>query len=107
AARRPASRPWYSATLLVVVASAAACSASTSPVSASRTTAPYPAGPGLPREPPSASTTNRRPAPPAPRWPALTRSPRRRSRDSTLVRSHARSQAGLGRAHQDPAALLA
>ena len=34
--------------------------ARTSPVSGSRTTAPYAACPGLPREPPSASTTNRR-----------------------------------------------
>lgn len=30
------------------------------PVAASLTTAPYPAGPGLPRDPPSASTTNSR-----------------------------------------------
>jgi len=40
AARRPAIRPWYSATLFVVVPSAAYRSSSTSPVAASRTTAP-------------------------------------------------------------------
>src|SRR5437588_3084992 len=56
AARRPATSPWYSATLLVARPSPPRRSASTSPVSASITTAPNPAGPGLPREPPSAST---------------------------------------------------
>jgi hypothetical protein len=60
AARSPAIRPLYSATLLVAVPMYSATSASGSPVTASRTTAPYPAGPGLPREPPSASTMKRR-----------------------------------------------
>ncbi len=60
AARRPASRPRYSATLLVATPMYSAASARVSPVAASLTTAPYPAGPGLPRDPPSASTTNSR-----------------------------------------------
>jgi len=55
--------PWYSATLLLARPMPAATSASTSPLAASLTTAPYPAGPGLPRDPPSASTTTRRPTP--------------------------------------------
>ena len=61
AASSPAIKPRYSATLFVVMPSVCATSASTSPVAASRTTAPYAAGPGLPRAPPSASTTSRRP----------------------------------------------
>jgi hypothetical protein len=40
AAVNPAIRPWYSATLLVAVPSDSERSASTSPVSGSRTTAP-------------------------------------------------------------------
>src|SRR5262249_58484264 len=52
-----AIRPRSSEPLLVLRPSAPRRSTSTAPVAASRTTAPYPAGPGLPREPPSASTT--------------------------------------------------
>src|SRR4051794_19531249 len=59
AASRPAISPRYSATLLVAVPIDSERSATTTP--SERTSAPYPAGPGLPREPPSASTT-RRPA---------------------------------------------
>ena len=55
----PAISPRYSATLLVASPMYSARSASTSPVSASSSTAPYAAGPGLPREPPSASMTGR------------------------------------------------
>ena len=51
----PAIRPEYSATLLVATPIAVPSSAMTSPVAASFSTAPYAAGPGLPREPPSAS----------------------------------------------------
>src|SRR4051812_43966261 len=57
---RPAIRPRYSATLLLAIPMAVPSSARTRPVSASLTSAPYAAGPGLPREPPSASTTTRR-----------------------------------------------
>src|SRR5579875_1665178 len=81
-ARRPAIRPEYSATLLVATPSDSDSSARTSPVAASRTRAPYPAGPGFPRDPPSASTISVRiPVPP--------------------------SQARFGRADQNPPALLA
>ena len=52
---RPAIRPLYSATLLLATPMVVPSSASTRPVSASLTSAPYAAGPGLPREPPSAS----------------------------------------------------
>ncbi len=52
----PAIRPRYSATLLVATPMADLLSASTVPRSAENTTAPKPAGPGLPREPPSASS---------------------------------------------------
>ena len=55
AIRSPAIRPEYSATLLVATPIVVPSSASTSPVLASLSTAPYAAGPGLPREPPSAS----------------------------------------------------
>src|SRR5689334_22768253 len=86
-------RPWYSATLLVVAPIPSARSASTSPDLASSTTAPYPAGPGLPREPPSASMMTSR----------LTGPPRcRRTPPSRTL-----SQAGLRRADQDGAALVA
>ena len=51
AIRSPAIRPEYSATLLVATPIVVPSSASTSPVSASLSTAPYAAGPGLPREP--------------------------------------------------------
>jgi hypothetical protein len=57
---RPAISPEYSATLLVASPSVLPSSASTSPVSASFRSAPYAAGPGLPRDPPSASTITRR-----------------------------------------------
>ena len=53
----PAISPEYSATLLVAIPIVAPSSAITSPVSASLSTAPYAAGPGLPRDPPSASIT--------------------------------------------------
>jgi hypothetical protein len=56
AARSPSISPVYSATLFVVMPSDAYRSSRISPVAASRTTAPYPAGPGFPRDPPSAST---------------------------------------------------
>ena len=56
ASSRPAISPRYSATLLVAVPIVSPISAITSPVSASLSRAPYAAGPGLPREPPSAST---------------------------------------------------
>ncbi len=59
AARSPATRPEYSATLLLTMPRYSARSASTRPLAGSRTSAPYPAGPGFPREPPSASTTSR------------------------------------------------
>ena len=52
----PAIRPEYSATLLVATPIVVPSSAITSPVAASFSNAPYAAGPGLPREPPSAST---------------------------------------------------
>src|SRR3954447_17248270 len=91
AACSPATRPPYSATLLVARPTDSARSASTRPLSASRTSAPYPAGPGLPRDPPSASTMSRR----------LT--PRPQAPEARLWRS----QAGLGGADQDPAAVLA
>src|SRR3954468_7679179 len=83
AACSPATRPPYSATLLVARPTDAARSASTRMVSESRTSAPEPAGPGLPREPPSASTISRR------------------------VTARLRSQARLGAAHENPAAVLA
>src|SRR4051794_33208141 len=91
AACRPATRPPYSATLLVARPTDSARSARTRPVWASRTSAPYPAGPGLPRDPPSASTMSRRLTPRlrGQKWPFLP------------------SQAGLGGADQDPAAVLA
>src|SRR3954447_6832591 len=57
---RPAIRPRYSATLLLATPIVVPSSASTRPVSSSLTSAPYAAGPGLPREPPSASMTTRR-----------------------------------------------
>ncbi len=53
----PAIRPEYSATLLLATPMVVPSSAMTSPVTASFSTAPYAAGPGLPREPPSASMT--------------------------------------------------
>src|SRR5690606_13137600 len=59
AAWSPAISPPYSATLFVARPIAADRSSSTSPVVADRTTTPHPAGPGLPRAPPSASTTTR------------------------------------------------
>ena len=55
----PAISPLYSATLLLATPMVVPSSASTRPVSASLTSAPYAAGPGLPREPPSASMTTR------------------------------------------------
>ena len=60
AKRRPAIRPLYSATLLLATPIVLPSSAITSPVSASLRTAPYAAGPGFPREPPSASMTTAR-----------------------------------------------
>ena len=57
ASSKPAIRPRYSATLLVARPMACLLSASTVERSALHTTAPYPAGPGLPRDPPSASMT--------------------------------------------------
>src|SRR4051812_18775516 len=80
----PAIRPRYSATLLLAIPIVVPSSARTRPVWASLTSAPYAAGPGLPREPPSASTTTRRTA--------------------SLIDP---SQAALGGADQDPAALVA
>ena len=59
ASRSPAISPEYSATLLLATPIVVPSSAITSPVSASLSTAPYAAGPGLPREPPSASMTTR------------------------------------------------
>src|SRR5690625_1296168 len=56
AARSPAINPRYSATLLVAMPKYSARSAKIVPVRASLTIAPKPAGPGFPREPPSAST---------------------------------------------------
>ena len=52
--------PRYSATLFVAVPMKPATSVRTTPVTASRTTAPNAAGPGLPRDPPSASTMSDR-----------------------------------------------
>ena len=60
ASRRPPISPLYSATLLVATPIVDPSSAITSPVSASFSTAPYAAGPGLPREPPSASISTLR-----------------------------------------------
>src|SRR5450756_2405437 len=60
AARSPSISPVYSATLFETTPRYPARSARTAPVVGSRTSAPYPAGPGLPREPPSVSTTSRR-----------------------------------------------
>src|SRR5665647_3626386 len=60
AARSPSISPVYSATLFETTPRYPARSASTAPVEGSRTRAPYPAGPGLPRDPPSVSTTSRR-----------------------------------------------
>ena len=57
---RPAIRPRYSATLLLAVPIVVPSSARTRPLSASLTSAPYAAGPGLPRDAPSASMTTRR-----------------------------------------------
>src|SRR4051812_11965873 len=56
ARRRPAISPRYSATLLLATPIVVPSSASTTPVWASLSTAPYAAGPGFPRDPPSAST---------------------------------------------------
>src|SRR3977135_2242862 len=56
ASSSPAISPRYSATLLVARPIACLLSASTAPWSVDQTTVPYPAGPGLPRDPPSAST---------------------------------------------------
>src|SRR4051795_6400193 len=100
AACKPATSPPYSATLLVARPTDSARSASTRPLSASRTSAPYPAGPGLPRDPPSASTMSRRltPRPQAPKSRSWRQAPKSRSW---------RSQAGLGGADEDPAAVLA
>src|SRR5215212_9115356 len=80
----PAIRPRYSATLLLAIPIVVPSSARTRPVWASLTSAPYAAGPGLPREPPSASTTTRRTA--------------------SLIDP---SQAAFGGTEQDPAALVA
>ena len=63
AIRSPAISPEYSATLLVATPIVVPSSAITAPVSASLSTAPYADGPGLPREPPSASITTERGAP--------------------------------------------
>src|SRR5215471_5305905 len=79
AASRPAISPEYSATLLVARPMLLLSSASTSRVAASRTTAPYPAGPGFPREPPSASMRSRRVTSSA-RW----RAPERGGADRVL-----------------------
>src|SRR4051794_15343006 len=91
AACSPATSPPYSATLLVARPTDSARSASTRPVSASRTSAPYPAGPGLPRDPPSASTMKRRLTPRSlgQKWPFPP------------------SQSGVRGADEDPAAVLA
>ena len=59
AIRSPAISPEYSATLLVATPIVVPSSAMTAPVSASLRTAPYAAGPGLPRDPPSASMRTR------------------------------------------------
>ena len=56
ARRSPAITPRYSATLLVAQPIPSATSARTSPAGVA-TTAPYPAGPGLPLAPPSVHTT--------------------------------------------------
>ena len=64
AASSPTISPVYSATLLLAIPRGAARRARTAPVCGSRTRAPYPATPGLPRDPPSASTTRRRYAAP-------------------------------------------
>src|SRR5690606_26424607 len=56
AARSPSISPVYSATLLVVTPWPPLRAATTRSPSASRSTAPYPAGPGCPRDPRSAST---------------------------------------------------
>src|SRR6478672_7180933 len=79
--------PEYSATLLLATPIVVPSSAITLPVSASLSTAPYAAGPGLPREPPSTSMRTAR-------W------------VTADIRS-LRSQARLGGAHQDPRTLLA
>src|ERR1035437_1556570 len=84
AARSPSISPVYSATVFETTPRSPARSASTAPVVGSRTSAPYAAGPGLPRDPPSVSTTSRR---------------------SLIVTR--RSQPGVLEADQDPAALLA
>src|SRR5918994_2702549 len=49
---KTAIKPWYSATLLVAIPSEPCCSDNTVPAS-STMCAPQPAGPGLPRAPPS------------------------------------------------------
>ena len=54
----PASKPLYSATLFVATPMTSKSSATIFPFSV--TTAPYPAGPGFPREPPSAVSLNER-----------------------------------------------
>src|SRR5450756_2304808 len=84
AARSPSISPVYSATLFETTPRYPARSARTAPVVGSRTSAPYHAGPGLPREPPSVSTTSRR-------WLIVAR----------------RSQTGVLEPDQDPPALLA
>src|ERR1700750_2960826 len=55
----PAMRPRYSATLLLATPIVVPSSASTRPVAASLPRPRYAAGPGLPRDPPSASITTR------------------------------------------------
>src|SRR5712692_5594143 len=62
ARRSPSKSPWYSATLLVCLPRNRPSRASTRP-SPSRTTAPAPAGPGLPRAAPSVKTRTRRASP--------------------------------------------
>src|SRR5690606_23261110 len=114
AASRPAISPRYSATLLVAVPIGSATSASTSPPAASRTTAPNPAGPALPRDPPSAPTASLRPIPGSPgltappRWSAP-RTSRRRPPPPACApsRSPPSSQPRFGGPHQDPPAVLA
>src|SRR4051794_36850918 len=96
ASSSPAINPEYSATLLVVMPSVLPCCAMISPVTGSRTRAPYAAGPGFPREPPSASTMT---------WVMLIRvlgSPEAGTRHESLAPSYR----ALRRPDQDPAALL-
>ena len=91
ASSSPAISARYSATLFVAVPSRAADSAITSPVAASRSTAPYAAGPGLPRDPPSASTTTLV-------GPAARHSPDSAVRTSSRLHSGQRSTSSSGRA---------